>query len=639
MSRVPQDVVDAAKIADLKASIRDNLLTGRLILPDQFLNLVGFKHQEQMNAMFHSLFFNYIKNKGKVSIPYWYDRFNDDRAFNTFLKHLSKSGWVTTKVEPNRNWAEMWLNEAKLLQFVTRDELINIRKSFKLEKYKLNKKTSIGSAETTKIGKEKIKTGIKRPGFAKAGQTKFQYDIPAILRHQNVIEQNLTKSMDKLALDYDLFIDGADYSSVSKAVLQYHIDNPDLIFTTGNNLNDSRGRAISSALGKVFNPIGNKDARSLLVIPEEDAIPMQPKALTSIYLFISELLGYKPSTVQKKKNMGFKAYNKRTFNKLRCEPHFDGLSIEECKEEILRAEDDRADLHENIWLERIYNELDHYHSRPPEDDFYWSVPIEIDATASMLQFEGALLGHEPFLRRTNCIGKTLEDIWTFEGIPRKQFKAGTTPMLYGSSATVVELWKNKKIKYTREQVKAYNEEIMFGDLNVSVAFKDFIINNVKPKEEMNPTIWGETFSIKCNRWRNKGDYVVRYNAYDTKTSRVQSIYHTHTHKEPDLKQFRRYFVTLLIHNLDSQVADYICQRQHWIIPIHDAFLVDPNDAHSVAEDYAGQITAIYRDRKSILSEYFKSIGIDSKSATAWKEVKSKIKPVAEDFQCLATALK
>ena len=78
--------------------------------------------------------------------------------------------------------------------------------------------------------------------------------------------------------------------------------------------------------------------------------------------------------------------------------------------------------------------------------------------------------------------------------------------------------------------------------------------------------------------------------------------------------------------------------QDWIIPIHDAFIINPCDAYSVKTQYAEEITAIYYRRKEILSNYFASIGIDSKSATAWKEVKDRIQPIGV-FKCKTTALK
>ena len=64
----------------------------------------------------------------------------------------------------------------------------------------------------------------------------------------------------------------------------------------------------------------------------------------------------------------------------------------------LESEEDRADLHENIWLERLYDELDEYFRLQKgstigrhlsvhlgtcyrEESYKWAVPIELDASA------------------------------------------------------------------------------------------------------------------------------------------------------------------------------------------------------------------------------------------------------------------
>ena len=63
----------------------------------------------------------------------------------------------------------------------------------------------------------------------------------------------------------------------------------------------------------------------------------------------------------------------------------------------LDCEEDRKSLHENIWLERLYKELDQYFMLPVgsdderltavmsgryrEDSYKWTVPIELDASA------------------------------------------------------------------------------------------------------------------------------------------------------------------------------------------------------------------------------------------------------------------
>ena len=102
----------------------------------------------------------------------------------------------------------------------------------------------------------------------KAGNTRFSYDQAHMEKYADVIQQNLTKSMDKIAEFYpELRHDRASYDTISCDILEYHIES-NTTYTRGDNYNDSRGRAISSSLGKVANPISCKDFRALLVIPE-----------------------------------------------------------------------------------------------------------------------------------------------------------------------------------------------------------------------------------------------------------------------------------------------------------------------------------------------------------------------------------
>jgi hypothetical protein len=156
---------------------------------------------------------------------------------------------------------------------------------------------------------------------------------------------------------------------------------------------------------------------------------------------------------------------------------------------------------------------------------------------------------------------------------------------------------------------------------------------------MRVKIWNEEFEINCNRYRNVGDYAKRYDVYSTKAGKVETIYHTHTAKVPDLKQFRRYFVTLLIHNLDSQIANKICLDVDSVLPIHDAFLAHPNDISSIKDVYCDMLNSIYNSRNSILSNYFGSIGIDSKASKDWSELQASIQPVNNVFSAQRTALK
>lgn len=590
---------------------RERILEGKLELPKQIIELVGNEYVVEMEAMFQAIWHNYLKNKGSVSSVYWSDRFGNQVAFNKFVMHLSKAGWITSVVEPKRNWAEIRFNESKLDKWVSGEEVLKVREFNKFVKYQLT------DAFNDVEDKVKTSTGIKstglvRKGFAKASATKFRYDVSMIEKYKEAIELNLTKSIRLLELEYGVFADGVDYESISKAILEHHMYSPDKEFCLGGNISDSRGRAIHKALGKVFNPISYKDARALLVCEPKK---LSFSGLVSCYLTIAELLGYKPDSYQDKIRLGKEAYEAKTL------PNVD-----------FNTDEGRKDLYELIWLERIYDALDN-----KRDSF--DVFLEADATASMLQIEGTLLGHRPFLEMTNVLGDSLQDAWNFEGMSRLQFKKAMTPLLYGSSKDCRTLWRQNKLSYTISQVRAFNREIKYGALSVADKFKSFIINNVHPKETMTVKIWNEEFEIVCNRYKNVGDYAKRYDVYSTNAGKVETIYHTHTAKVPDLKQFRRYFVTLLIHNLDSQIADKICLDVDGVLPIHDAFLAHPNNISAIKDVYCSMLDSIYNSRNSILSNYFSSIGIDSKASKDWSELQANIQPVNNVFSAQRTALK
>lgn len=231
------------------------------------------------------------------------------------------------------------------------------------------------------------------------------------------------------------------------------------------------------------------------------------------------------------------------------------------KELDLTKEEDRKDLHENIWLERLYSELDHYFminststarglalycERYRTETYQWSVPIELDASASLMQYIGLLLNDRRLMEMTNIIGKTLQDPWKLEGLDRAMLKKAATPMMYGSSRTCTDLWSDANIKYTFEDVMLYNKEMSEGPYGLINMFKDFIINSCTPKVNMKVVIGESEFEISCNRYRTKGEKLQAFKIWDSVDKRYNTILHTKTEKVPDLEQFRLYFVTLLI---------------------------------------------------------------------------------------------
>ena len=250
--------------------MRAQVLEGRLPLPSRkkFVTAIGEHYTRIAERMFKSLWHAYLKNKGVINSTYWSDKFNNAEVFNIVLMSLSKAGWIVSHSIPARNWAEMHLKEDKLLTLLTSDELEQVRANHKYRQYVLDNTTSTLSKATRINGKTKD-TGITREGFMKAGNTKFKYDQHWLEEYSTTIQLNLTKSMDKIAERCPtLRHDRASYDTISIEIMNYHL-NHDGVYSRGDNYNDSRGRAISSCLSKIANPISCKDFRALLVIPND----------------------------------------------------------------------------------------------------------------------------------------------------------------------------------------------------------------------------------------------------------------------------------------------------------------------------------------------------------------------------------
>ena len=364
--------------------------------------------------------------------------------------------------------------------------------------------------------------------------------------------------------------------------------------------------------------------------------------IKNIMLAIAELQGYKVGTVDGKLQCGINAYITSKLHNL------DGSN-----------ESDRSEIYENIWLERLYLDLDAAYGINADPlaralavdvgtvptDYKWSVPIELDANASMLSYMGALLGDERLLTMTNSlvVDDKLSDAWsTVAGVPRNAVKKRFTPSLYGSMQTARTLLE--RAKYSKEEIEEYlpliSAEENNGAFGLANMFKDFIIKHVKTKEVMDVVIGDDSFETTCNKWKSLGDHREWY-IFPTATDE-KMVPHYVTKRVPDLVAFKRYFVTLLIHNLDSQVANAVAAKVYnkyqWVIPIHDAFIVPPQAAEDVRYWYAEEITKIYRNRKTILANYFSSIGIDGSAQADWEALVAKVVPVA-DFTCSKYVLK
>lgn len=245
--------------------MREGLLEGRLDYPG-FMSIIRWiEKEEDIYAFWNALWFSFLNNEDTNGL-YWYERLGA-KCFNQIIRALDAHGWIISQSLTGRKWASVELCEDKLLEWVTPDELQAIKTKYKYTKYALTCKKSVAKKLTKQNGVIRD-TGLVREGFCAAGNTEFKYDMAKLSEYETPVKLNLVKSMDKIRQMYpEMRSDSATYDSICNGLFDWHKSNPEEIFTTGNSINDSRGRAISDCLRKATNPISNKDFRSCLIIP------------------------------------------------------------------------------------------------------------------------------------------------------------------------------------------------------------------------------------------------------------------------------------------------------------------------------------------------------------------------------------
>lgn len=248
--------------------MREQLLEGKLEYPGSAVFDLFPAQAEDIKAFWKAIWFNYLNNNDTNGL-FWYDKLGA-KCYNNVVRRLDHHGWILSHSLTGRKWASIELNADKLLEFVNEDELNEIKAQYKYSKYLLERKDAKASTLVRQNGKTK-RTGIVRTGFRDAGNTQFGYDMAKLKEYEVAVKKNLTKSMDKIRQDYpEMQCDSASYDNVSVGIFDWHYNNLQETFTTGDSISDSRGRAISQALRKVANPISSKDFRAALVITYED---------------------------------------------------------------------------------------------------------------------------------------------------------------------------------------------------------------------------------------------------------------------------------------------------------------------------------------------------------------------------------
>ena len=617
--------------------IHQQIMAGKLTMPriNDMEGVYGTEVYKQIELMFTAMWQAYLAKGANtpVSLPYWAKRIQHPTAMNQALKLLSDNGWITVSTRPNNNWSEAYINESKLLTYVTKSHLDHIRMHNKYNKYKLtfHELDQDFGANKQKINGKVYTVDKSCTGFAKAGKVAFQFDTVAMHKHHELVLSQVNKGIEKMIEEYPAIIDDqANYREIGTEIVDSLIYEAGT-YNAGPRTSDPRHRDNSGYLNKVANPVGFKVMRGLLVIPEQYRNVCTNNGLRNKYLFIAELCGFKSGSTQSKVNFGRTCY-------------FNGTQAH--------------DAVENLWLNRTYmdinNALDTDFDSVADlannelaviqaSTYKWQVPIEIDMSASVLGYLGLLLNHKPFLDRCNITLGDLTDAWGHSVITnRPQFKT-IMRQCYGSQMSAQQMWDDMDMPYTKEEVVAFNHELEHGELAVAIAFKDFLINNAQMQPTMQLHVLNNIVTTYCNKFHNVGETTTQFDLFDTATNSIRRVHNTETKRIPDLKSFKRYGPTGLIHGLDGNVmdntTDAVINQYEFALPIHDALILCCEAADYAREIYANGRTAnepslkyIHTNRNSILSNYFTSLNIPASKLADWKAtVAPLIQPLTEEL--------
>ena len=552
--------------------------------------------------LLENLWYRLSNNLGATSLPFYMDKFSSHNEANKMIIRLANSGIIKTDIA--YNYATIELNKEHILTYMSEEEFYEEVRANKLSKYKPLDKVANKSHTRVALPSGIQATGLSRPGLAKAGTHKYQYDITMMKKYYKQVVQNSIKAMKKLEakLEKSLFTEeGIDYEATIRATLDFIISNNNAEFCLGDLLLDSRGRAIHKCLTTIFNPISSKFARALIKHAPTKATYKQ---LDDAYLFIAELVDGFNGDIKDKLVKGNEYYA----NRVLPEPH---------KPE---------DFFEVIWCERLYAELDAWHL---DSDYGFTVPVEVDFSSSNMVMIGLLLGHSPYVDHTQYM-------WEIEGLSKLHIKKAQTPYVFGSQAPITKLWKKAGLKWTADQVKLMKFHQAHGKFAIANMFKDIIVNHCQPEAIMNLLVDEESFRVECNRHKYVGDTTKQYVVYNSSTKSLEVISHTAVVKVPDLFRFKTYFVTGIIHNLDSQVMDYMCDRMEWVLPIHDAGIVTIAEARKFKHLAMDKMNDIYSKGPQIVHNYFKSINLDDAGWKKYAQLQHLVKEANKDKKMVIT---
>jgi hypothetical protein len=580
----------------------------------EFINFYSDVTTRMLEALDKSI----ISNEFAISLPYWSKQNPVLVKDFTWLMHRLNYGHTQAR----RNFARFEFNRGLLDE----GDILVYRTKHKLDKYLMTYDDQEYVDTLVKRNGKVKKDGIPRPGFNKATKREFRLDVAMLTKYRRPIIQNVIKSIKKgIELGHikdEFFNDHASYLQLANYVVDHYIANPNAIYNSEFNVQDQRGRAIYDILKRIGNYITSKDFRAMLVVPRADAIILRKdstEALNDIYYFIAELTGHKclKGTENQKITAGRQAYLNKELPKL-----------------DLKSTEGRDDLHELIWLERIYKRLDVLFNSKIISEVVWDIPLEIDHSMSLAQIVGALTNDERVLESTNVIGTQLSDPWYIEGVRRLAAKAIGTPTFYGSSQSAISLLKSKNLlavqalgenpskqaidiakKQDKYELSLIKKEFSQGRFSVLKQFKDLLIQNYNVEKPVIDIDTGfSQFKVEVNKFKVAGHETVVTESWDGK--RFKYSFTKDPTYVPDYKAMKTFWATCLVHHMDSDLLEHnlTAHPEYWALGIHDAIICLPGQASEFRKTAAKRLKYYNTNRETIMNKYMESIGATTNKA-------------------------
>jgi len=587
---------------------------------------------------------------GSASISSVYWSKENPKQFNNIAYLLSELNFTESIVKSN--WAELKILDTEILKYIDQVELDKYRINSRIDASMMRLDNDAKPTNLVRTCHGISETGLNRPGFAKSAKVQFSLDTETLAKYLEPIAKTVTKGIMKglkpnkngkrIIKKDEFYSNPANYGLVAIGALKQYIANgPDKLYNLEGNVSDSRGRASMIGGKRVFNPITYKDSRALLNLNDGVFVKhANQEQMNDIWYFIAELTGSKADTEQGKYDDGELAYHNRTLPQLDVNEHFTAdMTKKQIKKEAERAEHDRKELHELIWLERIYSKLDElYASR--FGGIYWTIPLEIDSGMSIMQWVAMLLNSKALAERTNIYGSQISDPWFIEGVRRKAGKSYGTPVMYGSSQSATKLLAANGMKPIGDEIKLINREFSKGDFAIMKAFKNAIIKNTNITTHWyRVQLWNDDYGVPVSKFKTAGSNPVASVIWNSKKGREQVVITHELTKVPDYKAFKTFTGTGAIHGLDSQAMDALANEFN-VMSIHDAALILPGQGLPARQFMVTQLQAVRTNRKEILMKYRKSIGaIGRKADIAFMKLEQMVEQLPQDAKIETTCMK